>query len=62
MPKKITKKPKKEPKFRSETAEVIFIPTPTVSSTSNIAKLPIDFTSEQLNDLARKINEIIDSL
>ena len=56
------KKLKKEIKKYGST-EVLEEPIiPEVKKTSGIGKMEIDFTSEGLNNIARKINEIVDYL
>lgn len=56
MPKKIIKKAKKVVIAEES------VPEPIVVSAPSIALLSIDYPSEQLNDMARKINEIINKL
>lgn len=41
--------------YKEIATELLVVPTP-------ITKLSVDFTSEQLNNLAMKVNEIIDRL
>ena len=48
-------------KLKEELKEVLEEPLEEVK-TSGIGKMELDFTSEGLNNIARKINEIIDYL
>ncbi len=53
---------KKKTKVEEPAEEIFFVPTALIDETKVILPLAVDFPSEGLNNMAKKINEIIEKI